>query len=137
MAWEQCWLYAGFTDKDDYGMKAVVVSGRRTSMRVHRLTWEAEHDMEVPDGLTLDHICDTPRCVNPDHLVPRTMKDNVLRSTISKAGLNTRRTHCTNGHEFTKENTYLRPSPNGKRWRTCKRCAALRGRKYYGVRNHK
>jgi hypothetical protein len=30
----------------------------------------------IPDGLRIDHICHTPRCVRPDHLRPVTIKQN-------------------------------------------------------------
>jgi hypothetical protein len=32
-------------------------------------------------------------------------------------------THCKQGHEFTKENTYLQKRVNGKYQRRCKKCS--------------
>lgn len=40
------------------------------------------------------------------------------------------RTHCANGHEMTKENTYTRPSaPNTRDCRTCRHASYLRRRR--------
>jgi hypothetical protein len=67
----------------------------------------------VPDGLELDHLCRVPACVNPDHLEPVTHIENVRRGRSYWA----ERTHCSAGHEYTRENTRIT-----KRGRTCRAC---------------
>ena len=47
----------------------------------------------VPDGLTLDHLCGRPVCVNPKHLEAVTQAENVRR-------YNEKITHCPRGHEY-------------------------------------
>lgn len=36
------------------------------------------------------------------------------------------KTHCPQGHEYTEENTALRPRPNGKFARDCRKCCSAR-----------
>ncbi len=54
---------------------------------------------DIPPGLTLDHLCRNPRCVNPAHLEAVSHRENVLRG-VAPSALNARKTHCVNGHEF-------------------------------------
>lgn len=42
----------------------------------HRASYMVHHG-PIPDGMVVRHTCDTPRCINPDHLVAGTPKDNV------------------------------------------------------------
>lgn len=131
----ECWLWYGSTDKDGYGTKSGTFNGTRTSKRAHRIAYEAFVG-KIPEGMQLDHLCNNPPCVNPSHLITATSRENVLRSGKSRAGINARRTHCVNGHEFTKSNTYFRPKSDGKIWRTCRECSKLRTKGYaHGVRN--
>lgn len=32
---------------------------------------------QIPESMTIHHTCNNPRCVNPKHLVPMTMLDNL------------------------------------------------------------
>lgn len=66
----------------------------------------------TPEGLELDHLCRNRWCCNPDHLEPVTHAENMRRSGPAQ------KTHCLNGHEYTPENTYIRP--NGRR--DCRAC---------------
>lgn len=68
-----CWLWLGGLNPHGYGRFKY-----RGHVYAHR--WSYEHHVgPIPDGLTLDHKCGTPRCVNPAHLEPVTMRENILR----------------------------------------------------------
>jgi hypothetical protein len=79
----------------------------------------------VPPGLELDHLCRNRACVNPTHLEVVPHRINVLRGTAPMA-LNARKTHCTNGHEFTPENTWTSKDD----CRRCRICHSETRRRY-------
>lgn len=113
----KCWPWRGKITTNGYGVSADKV--------VHRIAYEFLVG-PIPEGLTLDHLCRNRACVNPAHLEPCTLKTNVLRGEGLTA-IHSRKTHCVNGHEFTLENTYLRPT-GGRRCRTCARESAAERR---------
>ena len=45
-------------------------------MNAHRAAWELANQMPVPEGFCVCHTCDTPSCINPDHLWLGTKADN-------------------------------------------------------------
>jgi hypothetical protein len=49
----------------------------------HRLVYRALRG-PIPDGLTLDHLCRVPACVNPWHLEPVTAAENSRRDRIAR-----------------------------------------------------
>lgn len=83
----------------------------------HRWAYERKFG-PIPEGLTLDHLCRTPRCVNPMHLEAVTHQENCLRG-ISPAAHNHRKTHCMHGHPFSLENTYVHGTRGTRRCRIC------------------
>ncbi len=74
-----CWLWSGPFSPDGYGQFAV---GDGKTIRAHRAFWSKENG-DIPDGMVICHKCDTPRCVNPQHLRIGTQADNI-RECVTK-----------------------------------------------------
>lgn len=91
----------------------------RKRMMTHRVVYEILVG-PIPDDLQLDHLCRNRACVNPDHLEPVTIEQNLFRSNLTIASQNKAKTQCKNGHEFTRHNTYHPPKYPKKRY--CKTC---------------
>jgi hypothetical protein len=65
---------------DDWGYGQFSVGGRK--LRAHRVAWVKVHG-EIPKGMLVLHRCDTPPCVNVDHLFLGTNDDN-MRDMVEK-----------------------------------------------------
>jgi hypothetical protein len=122
---ESCWLWRGYVRPDGYGTISAGAPepGVRGRPRlVHRVAY-ALTEGAIPEGLTLDHLCGVRNCVNPEHLEPVTMRENLLRGDTFQAK-NAAKTHCPQGHPYDEENTYL--TGRGRACRICRRAAAQR-----------
>jgi hypothetical protein len=109
-----CWLWTG-THDGHHGYGRLKVDGHRTG--AHRVAYELLVG-PIPDGLFLDHLCRNPPCVNPAHLEPVTNRENVMRSPITLAYINSSKTHCPQGHPYDEANTIHSPAA-GRLCRTC------------------
>lgn len=112
---DSCWIWTASKDLDGYGR--FFLEGR--SISSHRFSYE-HWNGKIPDELQIDHICRNRACVNPEHMEIVTSKENTLKGSGPTA-VNSRKTHCPQGHEYSEENTY---NSNGAR--TCKICKKLR-----------
>lgn len=112
-----CLIWIGAHTPPGYGR--IQAGGRQEY--THRAAYMAVRG-PIPAGLSIDHLCRTPACANVDHLEAVTPRENTLRSPTALAAVNARKTHCNEGHEFTDENTYVRPCG----YRMCRTCKAAR-----------
>jgi hypothetical protein len=103
-----CWEWLANRDKDGYGKLKVA----NVTYRAHRYVWELMVG-PIPDGLVIDHLCRNRGCVNPDHMEPVTVAENLHRG-FSIQAQNARRERCPRGHE------YRHTQGNG--WRHCHEC---------------
>ena len=68
-----CWIWTAVLNDKGYGMIGLPRTNRIA--RAHRVSWQL-HKGDIPTGLYVLHRCDTPSCVNPEHLFVGTLKDN-------------------------------------------------------------
>lgn len=112
----QCWVWTGANTgtRAPYG---VSWDGQRR-VKAHRWSWEAGNG-PIPDGLQMDHLCKTTLCVRPGHLEPVSLAENVRRGDAPGPRA-VRDNTCKRGHEFTPDNTYVKPD-GGRECRACTR----------------
>jgi hypothetical protein len=127
---DACWPWLGTTDARDRGQ--FWLGGRRH--RAPRIAWSLHHSRAFPDELLACHTCDNPNCVNPSHIWPGTMSENIS-DAVSKGrhkpnahacGWQKDKTECKRGHSFTPENTKI----NSRGGRTCRTCQKMHQAKY-------
>lgn len=117
-----CWLWAGDTN-GKYGSMGICENGKMHRVYAHRLSYEL-YIGPIPDGLQIDHKCRMKFCVNPDHLRPVTVLQNIMHTPPGIRGNNQIKTHCKRGHPFT--GTNLRFDPIGRA--VCRECANMHSR---------
>lgn len=79
-----CWLICGHALPNGYVQIASGSPAKGNLVRklAHRLAYELAVG-PIPAGYVVLHTCDTPRCVNPDHLKVGTQADNIA-DAVSK-----------------------------------------------------
>ena len=107
---DECWIWQGSLSRG-YGQ----ISVHKVPLKAHRVSWEMFFG-DIPDELTVDHLCYTPRCVNPWHMDLVTLSENARRV---RANQYKGRTHCKWGHEYLPGSYYERKGGA----RGCKACA--------------
>jgi hypothetical protein len=105
---ETCWLWRAALRGGGYGTW--------NNNGAHRVAYELLVG-PIPEGLHLDHLCRVRNCVNPAHLEPVTVGEN-LRRGVGASAKNAVKTHCPNGHAYSEENTYW--------YRGARQCLACR-----------
>lgn len=119
-----CMIWTGYIDVNGYG----VVHSRKNSRSVHRELYIFLNGM-ISNDIEVHHKCHNPSCCNPEHL--EAMDKKAHRRLPKAPGYrnhHSAKTHCIHGHEYTPENTYLRPYSNGI-GRTCKECSRITQRR--------
>lgn len=68
----ECLIWTGAKIRFGYG---TITAGKRRSYLAHRYAWERING-PIPEGMTIDHICHTPSCVEVSHLRLATRGEN-------------------------------------------------------------
>lgn len=118
-----CWQWIGAQNRKGYGQ----LFFRGKLWVSHRVAYTIFVG-EIPEGMTVDHLCFNKGCINPAHLEPVTALENTQRA--KRAGRHRPSTqyppgYCAAGHQYTEDNVAIRP--DGRR--RCKMCARLKRRR--------
>lgn len=91
-----CWLWTGYANTNGgYGKLPYKENGVHRWVRAHRLSYIV-HKGPIPDGMLVCHSCDTPKCVNPDHLWLGTNAENGRDNLLKMRYFHTRSKLSTN-----------------------------------------
>lgn len=116
-----CHIWLGKIRRDGYGEYSPRIEGKRKFFLAHKFAYEKENGSR-PENLVLDHLCRNRSCVNPKHLEPVSIKENIRRGVNAKR----EKTHCRHGHKYTPENIYWITPKTGRgaglKYRVCKTC---------------
>ena len=111
-----CWIWiGGLSGNRGYG---AFWNGIR-NVRAHRYSLERATGKEIPPGMMACHKCDTPLCVNPDHLFVGTQSENMQDCVAKGRYVLLKLTKCINGHAYTPENT-VRHARGGRECLICR-----------------
>ena len=116
---DNCWEWDTVNSRG-YGTFYSKIRGG--SVRAHR--WSYQYFIGPLNNDYCCHHCDNPSCVNPFHLFKgnqsANMKDCFSKGRMVMPNQYRALTHCKNGHEYTHENTHIRPM-GSRECRACKR----------------
>jgi len=88
-----CWTYQGATNNAGYGF----IRDGKKMRTAHRVSYEAEHNVELPSTTWIGHTCYNYRCVNPAHLYEGN-RNKIVKNMVANAR-HSREPHRTGPHK--------------------------------------
>lgn len=74
---DECWLWQGCVGNHGYGVLGAGGRGGKVLL-AHRVAYALFVD-DIPEGMTIDHLCANRRCLNPDHMEVVSLGENSRR----------------------------------------------------------
>ena len=108
---ESCWIWTGQQTYNGYGFFGQRINGKVTGHMAHRIVYETLVG-KISDGLTIDHLCMNRLCVNPEHLEPVTIGENIRRAPRSISET------CKYGHLYRDQSEFYK-NKGSRRCHTC------------------
>ena len=93
-----CLIWTGSVNRGGYALV-----DRAPARAAHKALWIYIRG-PLEKGMTLDHLCGRPSCVNLDHLEPMSLNENILRGRTSFSAVNARKVRCPKGHPLSPDN---------------------------------
>jgi hypothetical protein len=115
----RCLEWTAYRAHGGYGQFQLAV---QRPVRAHRWLYERWVG-PIPDGLSIDHLCRNPPCVNPAHLEAVTLAENNRRAALVRPPWTT----CRSGHDVTGSNGF--DAHGGVR--RCRTCVAANNKRWY------
>jgi hypothetical protein len=95
-----CWIFLGCLNQNGYG-RFTTKTGQ--NIFAHRASY-SEFVCDIPEGMSVLHACDTPSCINPDHLSLGTQIDNMAEmASRGRAQSGERHAHARLTDEIVRE----------------------------------
>jgi hypothetical protein len=123
----ECWPWLAAKRKSGHG---VFLWAPHRLTPASRFAYILTHGA-ISDTMTVQHLCHNHPCCNPAHLQLLSLADKLRMVRVNGKGspeLNSRKTHCPRGHEYTPDNTYLDPADGSRQCRRCRELAHYRHR---------
>lgn len=113
-----CLVYTGATQNSGYGTTFAPELGKR-SMLAHRAAWMLARG-PIPEGMQVCHTCDNRL---------GDAFDNMRDCRRKGRDVNSRKTHCPQGHPYAGDNLHLECGRTGTK-RRCRSCSREKTRRY-------
>jgi hypothetical protein len=77
---DECWIWQGVVKPDGMGYGICRIGGNSNDKKeyAHRISFFLDKGRWPFPGMVVMHVCDTPKCVNPSHLIEGSQAENVL-----------------------------------------------------------
>jgi len=119
----KCHEWTAYKNNYNYGQIKI----NKKSVGAHRLAYQLWVGPIPADKPQVNHHCDNPPCVNPEHLYAGTAKENMKDRDVRGRNHESKKTHCKNGHKFNQANTRI----DKNNVRHCRECGNIRSKAFY------